>query len=245
MTRRFGRFLRRNTIALLALFVALSGTTYAASTLLPKNSVGTAQLKNGAVTKKKINKKTLKQLKGNRGPQGPAGPAGPQGPQGPQGAQGVQGIQGPQGPSDTSQAYTLGNLALGANSASKVTITSLTLTGPAFYQVNAAGMVFRSVASAGALAAIDIALNGTELGGFYNQIGTESADEPENYAISRLVHVTGSSGTISIRGWNDIGSGTLFVFSNSLDATHVGTGVGSQAPVAPSAKHPARVGVAR
>ena len=61
MTRRFGRFLRRNTIALLALFVALSGTTFAAANfVLPKNSVGTAQIKNGAVTKKKINKKTVR-----------------------------------------------------------------------------------------------------------------------------------------------------------------------------------------
>jgi hypothetical protein len=40
-------------IALLALFVALGGTTYAA-TSLPKNSVGTKQLKKNAVTSKKI-----------------------------------------------------------------------------------------------------------------------------------------------------------------------------------------------
>jgi len=53
MTRRFGRFLRRNTIALLALFVALSGTAFAASTLA-KNSVGTKQLKNNAVISSKI-----------------------------------------------------------------------------------------------------------------------------------------------------------------------------------------------
>lgn len=98
MTKGFGRFLRRNTIALLALFLALSGTTYAASTLLPRNSVGTAQLKNGAVTKKKINKKTIKALKGNRGPRGLTGAQGAPGPKGTTGAQGVQGIQGPPGP---------------------------------------------------------------------------------------------------------------------------------------------------
>ena len=33
MTRGFGRFLRWNTIALLALFLALGGTTYAAVAL--------------------------------------------------------------------------------------------------------------------------------------------------------------------------------------------------------------------
>src|ERR671931_1967690 len=98
MTRRFRRFLRRNTRALLALFIALSGTTCAAAYALPKNSVGTKQLKNGAVTKKKINKKTLKQLKGNRGPAGAQGPAGPAGSAGPAGPAGPQGAQGPQGP---------------------------------------------------------------------------------------------------------------------------------------------------
>jgi collagen triple helix repeat protein len=98
MTRRFGRFLRQNTIALLALFIALSGTTFAAAVALPRNSVGTAQLKNGAVTKKKINKKTIRALKGNRGPAGHRGPTGPQGVQGLQGTRGPTGLQGPPGP---------------------------------------------------------------------------------------------------------------------------------------------------
>src|ERR1700746_4071019 len=41
-------------VSLIALFVALGGTSYAAITALPKNSVGTAQLKNSAVTGAKI-----------------------------------------------------------------------------------------------------------------------------------------------------------------------------------------------
>lgn len=53
MTKGFLRFLRGNTIALLALFVALGGTTYAA-TSLPRNSVGAKQLKKNAVTNPKI-----------------------------------------------------------------------------------------------------------------------------------------------------------------------------------------------
>ena len=40
-------------VALIALIVALGGTSYAAF-MLPKNSVGTKQLKNGAVTTKKL-----------------------------------------------------------------------------------------------------------------------------------------------------------------------------------------------
>lgn len=56
--RRFARFLRRNTIALIALFVALGGTTYAA-TALPRNSVGPLQLKKNAVTGVKVKNNSL------------------------------------------------------------------------------------------------------------------------------------------------------------------------------------------
>ena len=42
-------------VSLIALFVALGGTSYAAINSLPTNSVGTGQLKNGAVTATKLN----------------------------------------------------------------------------------------------------------------------------------------------------------------------------------------------
>jgi len=66
-------------VALIALFVALGGTGYAAFSL-PRDSVGTAQLKDGAVTKRKISARTRRALRGRRGAQGPAGPTGPVGP---------------------------------------------------------------------------------------------------------------------------------------------------------------------
>jgi hypothetical protein len=62
MTRGFLRFLRGNTIGLLALFIALGGTTYAA-TALPANSVGTKQLKKNAVTAAKIKKSAVTNAK--------------------------------------------------------------------------------------------------------------------------------------------------------------------------------------
>ena len=46
-------FIRHNAIALVALFVALGGTSYAAFSL-PANSVGTKQVRNGAITTTKI-----------------------------------------------------------------------------------------------------------------------------------------------------------------------------------------------
>lgn len=49
-------------VALIALFVALGGTTYAAFSL-PGNSVGTTQLKNGAVTEAKIKNGAVSEAK--------------------------------------------------------------------------------------------------------------------------------------------------------------------------------------
>jgi hypothetical protein len=50
--------LRGNAIGYLALFVALGGTGYAAVSL-PAGSVGTPQLRNGAVTAKKLNGRSI------------------------------------------------------------------------------------------------------------------------------------------------------------------------------------------
>ncbi len=52
------RHARANAVAYAALFVALSGTALAAGGLA-RNSVGTAQLKNRAVTGRKVARKTL------------------------------------------------------------------------------------------------------------------------------------------------------------------------------------------
>jgi collagen type II alpha len=84
MTRGFGRFLRQNVIALLALFLALGGTSFAAATL-----INGKQIKPHTIAKNRLTNTAIKQLKGNRGPAGQRGPTG---------AQGVQGIQGPPGP---------------------------------------------------------------------------------------------------------------------------------------------------
>ena len=88
-----------NVIATLALFLALGGTSYAV-TALPKNSVGTQQLKKNAVTGVKVKDGSLSSadfaagtlLKGDTGATGATGATGPQGPTG------LTGATGPQGP---------------------------------------------------------------------------------------------------------------------------------------------------
>lgn len=93
-----------NVASTLAVCLALGGVGYA-SGVLPKGSVGTAQLKTSAVTSAKVKDGTLVakdfadgQLpKGATGPQGPKGDIGATGAQGPRGETGPAGAQGPAG----------------------------------------------------------------------------------------------------------------------------------------------------
>jgi hypothetical protein len=76
-------------ISLIALFVALGGTSYAAATLINGKLI-----KPHTIAKNRLTNAAIKQLKGNRGPAGPAGSAGPQGPAGPAGPAGPPGAAG-------------------------------------------------------------------------------------------------------------------------------------------------------
>ena len=91
-----------NVISAMALFIALGGTGYAAFKL-PKNSVGTKQIKKKAVTGPKIRKNAVTSSKVKNGSlkrgDFAAGqlPAGERGPAGANGTNGATGAQGPQG----------------------------------------------------------------------------------------------------------------------------------------------------
>lgn len=58
MPSRLASYIRSHHVALLALFLALGGTSYAAATL-PKDSVGTTQIKDGQVQKADLAKSAL------------------------------------------------------------------------------------------------------------------------------------------------------------------------------------------
>jgi hypothetical protein len=118
MRRRISRPSPALVISLVALFVALGGTGYAA-TQLAKNSVGAKQLRKGAVSSAKVKNSSLllndfrtserSKLRGSPGARGISGARGAtgvrglQGPQGVQGTQGVQGDPGPEGPTGVEQ----------------------------------------------------------------------------------------------------------------------------------------------
>ncbi|HET7425712.1 MAG TPA: hypothetical protein VFJ50_01635 [Gemmatimonadales bacterium] len=86
-------------VALVALFVAMGGVGYAALKL-PKNSVGSKQIKKNAVNSAKVKNGSLRagDFKAGQLPAGPQGATGPKGDTGPPGDTGPTGGQGPQGP---------------------------------------------------------------------------------------------------------------------------------------------------
>jgi len=107
-------------VALVALFVALTGTSIAAVSALPANSVGARELRNGSVGTKELKGRSVSSGKIAAGsitsglvkngsltvadfdihqlPVGPIGPVGPAGPIGPAGSPGPKGDTGAQGP---------------------------------------------------------------------------------------------------------------------------------------------------
>ena len=82
-------------VAMIALFVALGGTSYAVAKLRA-NSVGSAQIKDKSLLRRDFKSGTL--LRGARGPKGSTGLAGAKGDAGAPGATGPQGSQGIAGP---------------------------------------------------------------------------------------------------------------------------------------------------
>ena len=146
-----------NVMSTIAVFIVLGGGAYAAAKL-PKNSVGTKQIKNRAVTKAKLARGLS--TKGAKGDTGARGPGGEQGPQGAQGIQGIQGAQGERGPSsgqvdnggagelDTVAPSTLATLSLTGDSV----LTGKTL----LVNQGTAATVACSLSQSGAVDPIDI-----------------------------------------------------------------------------------------
>jgi hypothetical protein len=82
MNRLCSKFTYANVVATLALFVAVAGGTAFAATHLPKNSVGSKQIKKAAVTPAKLSTAAKSTLKGATGATGATGPQGPKGERG-------------------------------------------------------------------------------------------------------------------------------------------------------------------
>jgi hypothetical protein len=98
MHRIRGTFGYANVVSTICLVLLLGGgTAYAATQFLPTNSVGSAQIKKGAVTPAKLSPAAKVAVVGATGPQGPKGEPGPRGEAGLRGEAGSRGEAGQKG----------------------------------------------------------------------------------------------------------------------------------------------------
>jgi hypothetical protein len=93
-----------NVMVSILAFCVLGGGTAFAAMQVAGNSVGTKQLKKGAVTPGKLSSAAKDTMTGATGPEGPKGDTGAKGNSGAQGDPGVKGEQGETGPSDVYSA---------------------------------------------------------------------------------------------------------------------------------------------
>ena len=250
-------YVRRHHIALLALFFALGGSAFAAgNALIPRNSVGTAQLKNGAVIKSKISSKTLRQLKGNRGAQGAPGAAGPQGPQGPQGPAGA-----PNPNADTLNGFAANQLArattVAAGSATNpctgpinglfttatfTTMVSRSVTAPTNGVLLVIGHISNEFALAGGGTNVGVrgrlALDGAQIGKEGEESlrsGIDTCDAGKVMTLDAAVPVAAGNHTVAFQLLKSGGDGAAWVGNGSVTTLFVPFGnAGAQGGLAPT-----------
>jgi len=90
MVLSFGRHIRHNLVAYVALMFALTGTSYAAASY-----INGSQIRPHSIPKNRLTNTAIAGLRGNRGPAGPQGPAGSAGPQGSAGIASLTSALGP------------------------------------------------------------------------------------------------------------------------------------------------------
>lgn len=97
MKHLLSRLSYANVISTLCLVLVLGGGSAYAATQLAKNSVGTQQLKNAAVTPAKLSNAAKQTMTGPTGPTGPKGSTGARGATGATGLTGAKGERGEKG----------------------------------------------------------------------------------------------------------------------------------------------------
>jgi hypothetical protein len=130
----FLSYVRKHHIALLALFVAMGGTSYAAFKL-PNNSVGAAQIKPNAVGTSELKNNTVgvsdlsdKAIASLRGLKGDTGAPGEKGAQGDKGAPGSDGAPGP--PATWTSSTVAAAQGISTNSSAGTPLADLATVGP-------------------------------------------------------------------------------------------------------------------
>jgi hypothetical protein len=215
-------------VACVALVVALGGTSYAALRL-PSNSVGTRQLRNGAVTKVKIAPATLKALTGSGGAPGGKGGQGAQGPAGPKGATGATGQPGSAGPGYARYSTIPGSGSPGgyvtlSSSWTDVVSTSVTLQRTSYIQINGE---FDAATGSTTLQSMlaRLSIDGTAVPGTIAE-GTTVANGVNNahvtLPVADVLTLTAGTHTITLQGSYTLGNITPVAFDRSISAVDEG-----------------------
>jgi hypothetical protein len=132
-------YLRRHHIGLLALFIALGGTSYAAVSL-SANSVGSRELKNGSIMKRDLRPRLVDNLRGASRPTGPTGPSGPAGPKGDIGHTGPAGPAQSAGETPASRVRRTTDTQIVPNAAGPMGATVVQFPDPTSEQYDIGGM---------------------------------------------------------------------------------------------------------
>jgi hypothetical protein len=149
-----------NVMSTIAVFLALGGTSYAVA----RNSVGTKQLRNSAVTSGKIRNATIQ-----RKDLSPSARGGSRGPRGPVGVQGTAGARGP------SDGYTDGGPAMTLPTSANAELVVAQIDGlPAGSYVLTADAQIGDFVNPGSIVSCDIRVNGQAVGGSSVVVGAGS-----------------------------------------------------------------------
>jgi hypothetical protein len=203
-------YLRRHHMGLLALFIALGGTSYAAAKL-PKNSVGSTQIRSGAVTQSKLEKSVRTKLSkagaagpaGAQGPKGDTGAPGPQGPQGDPGAAGAKGDKGDAGP--VSAVVGGNNIGVTITAGDPIlSATNVTLEKPGKVLVLVSGSFGVTCTGGSCTRQIGATVNGAQVPGLYGSVVGTSTEQIAAVGISAGL----PAGTYPVQITSRISAGT-------------------------------------
>jgi hypothetical protein len=207
-------------ISLIALFVALGGTGYAALSVTGKNvknnSLTGTDIKNSSLTGSDVKNRSLKSIDFALG-QLPKGDTGSQGPQGPKGDAGAKGDIGPRGPSE---GYVARQPAFNAITSTFTDVLTLALPAGS-YVINASGQTNNN-GGAQTTSECRLDLGGTVIGtaGDVMINGADGGLDRDEFAISGAGTLA-SAGTLKMQCRIASNSGTAT--AQAMTAVHVAT----------------------
>jgi hypothetical protein len=212
-------YVRRHHVGLLALFLALGGTSYAA-VKLPKNSVGTAQIKNKAVTQAKLSTATVEALKGAKGATGATGATGAAGPAGAKGDPGA--------PATLSAAVAANSNTggLAGGTATAVPAAPVTLKGDGKILVLVTGTFSATCNGGGGCTyAVGAKLDGTPIPNADTTV-TSTVNATVNKPVALATMVSATAGAHQITLFHDTSGTNLAAGTPSADTRVVAIAIG-------------------